>query len=753
MNKKRNEIQIGEEFFRVITENSSDIIFILDEKGKIKYASHSVEKFLGFKPEELIGKNGLEIIHPDDRPRAVDDFRKAIITNETSISNAFRVMHKDGSEHILEGLSKNLLDHPAITGFVLNIRDVSIQRRKEAALRESEQKYRSVVENVNQAILILQDGKIQYVNPAAGKMSGWSTEELTHNLFSEFVHPDDRQILLERHLKRLKGEDVPDVYQTRIIASDGKTKYVYVHAVMVSWNGRPASLIFLSDISERIRAEEALKQSEMRFSKAFRSNPVPTAITTISEGYFIDVNNEWLKMFGYTREETIGKSTSELSVWRNPADRDFYMKKLLDNGMLREETLSCRSKSGEIKETLWSAEIIKINDEDVILSSFYDITERQKTESALLAAEQLYKSLTTNSLTAIYIVQHGKTVFTNPYLSNYSGYAEEDLLGMDILSFVHPDDRQMVRDNAIQMIKGKSKVPYEYRILDKKGRIRWVMETISPIIYEGNRAALGSTMDITEIKEMEKELESSKNMLMQSEKLAALGQLSAGVAHEILNPINILSMRLQLMEMMENLSDNALETLKICKVQIERVVKIARNMSQFSRISKSYIAMNSLNQIITDVLNLSKPRLKLEDVKLGLDLCNDLPCIPVDKFRIEQVILNLLNNAIDAMNGMKKKILDVTTRMHTRGEEQVIQIIFSDSGIGINSENLNRIFEPFFTTKDPDKGTGLGLSICFGIIREHNGTIKVENNEKGGAKFIIELPLPPIDRGLDSNLV
>jgi two-component system NtrC family sensor kinase len=144
----------------------------------------------------------------------------------------------------------------------------------------------------------------------------------------------------------------------------------------------------------------------------------------------------------------------------------------------------------------------------------------------------------------------------------------------------------------------------------------------------------------------------------------------------------------------------------------------------------------------------------LEDVKLGLDLCNDLPCIPVDKFRIEQVILNLLNNAIDAMNGMKQKTLNVTTKMHTRGEKQVIQIIFSDTGVGINSDNLNRIFEPFFTTKDPDKGTGLGLSICFGIIRDHGGTIKAENNEKGGAKFIIELPLlNPIDRGLDSNLV
>jgi two-component system NtrC family sensor kinase len=474
----------------------------------------------------------------------------------------------------------------------------------------------------------------------------------------------------------------------------------------------------------------------------FQAIPVPMIIVTFPEWRYVDVNNECLKMLGYEREEIVGMRAEEVSVLRDPGDHKRIRNRILERGRLREEVLCIRTKYGETKETLWSGEIIKINNEYVLLSLFYDITESKRTENDLRSAQELYRDVATHSLTAFYIAQDGKIRFTNPYLCRYSGYSEKDLLEMDILSFVHPDDRAMVREQAIKMLKGESKVPYEYRIMDKNGRIRWVMETVTTIKYEGRRATLGSTMDITERKKIEDELKDAKDMLLQSEKLAAIGKLSAGVAHEILNPLNILSMRLQILEMMEPLSGDGMEALKICKVQIERIVKITRGMSQFSRITTRHRDLWNLNHIIEYIINLSRPRLKLEDVRVNLDMYSDMPSIQVDKFRIEQVILNLLNNAIDAMNGKSAKILNVTTTVDSRGGREIAKVIFSDTGAGIKPENMDRLFEPFFTTKDPDKGTGLGLSICFGIVQDHDGTIRAENNKEGGATFIIELPCP-----------
>ena len=136
----------SENYFKEITENSSDIIVITDKNGDIKYCSRSIERFTGYRPEELIGRNALTLIHPDDKKRAVGDFGKAILTTDSAIPNAFLIVHKDGSEHYFEGLGKNLLDNPAVAGFIMNVRDTTERKQAEEKMRESEEKYRNILE-------------------------------------------------------------------------------------------------------------------------------------------------------------------------------------------------------------------------------------------------------------------------------------------------------------------------------------------------------------------------------------------------------------------------------------------------------------------------------------------------------------------------------------------------------------------------------------------------------------------------------
>lgn len=234
-------------------------------------------------------------------------------------------------------------------------------------------------------------------------------------------------------------------------------------------------------------------------------------------------------------------------------------------------------------------------------------------------------------------------------------------------------------------------------------------------------------------------LQETRDMLVQSEKLAAIGRLSAAVAHEILNPVNIISMRLQLLEQKEDFAGAVKDALAICKNQLNRIVKFTEDLGQFSRSSRKHISMNNLNEIIQHTLLLSHPQFKEYDIKTDVNYGAALPLIPLDKDRIEQVIFNLLYNATEAMAGRETRVLGIKTGLSAPGD--YVQVIISDTGTGIEDSHMDKVFDPFFTTKDRGQGTGLGLFISYSIIHEHAGRMWAENNEWGGASFYIELPV------------
>ena len=235
-----------------------------------------------------------------------------------------------------------------------------------------------------------------------------------------------------------------------------------------------------------------------------------------------------------------------------------------------------------------------------------------------------------------------------------------------------------------------------------------------------------------------KELKETRDMLIQSEKLAAIGRLTAGVAHEIINPVNIISMRLQLLDMTENLPDKTRNIIGICRDQLERIVEITKDLGQFSRIYKKQRDLCDLNEVITHVLNLYTPQFKMEDIRTDIHFHPDLPPIALERDRFEQVLLNIISNASASMAAQEVKVLGILTKpVNSKG---LVQVIISDTGTSIDQSFIGKIFDPFFTTKDPDQGTGLGLFISYSIINEHGGRIWAENREPKGASFFIELP-------------
>jgi PAS domain S-box-containing protein len=294
----------SEERFRALIENSSDVILVVDAKATIVYASPSIEPVLGYKPAEVVGRSGYEIIVPADLPRAIRDFGGAIATKDVVIPNAFRVRHKDGSERILEGVGKSLLDHSAVAGFIMNVRDITGRKAAEAALRESEERFRALVDQAITGICVIQDDRFAYVNPRMAAVVGYQQDEMLRLPPIELFVEADRELFRENLRRRLSGEVSSVRYRFGARHKNGTKIEVEAYGNLITYNGRPAILSTLLDITERKRAEEAI-QRERNFSDAVL-NSLPGVF------YILDHNLTFLR-WNKNVEQTLGYTDGDIA--------------------------------------------------------------------------------------------------------------------------------------------------------------------------------------------------------------------------------------------------------------------------------------------------------------------------------------------------------------------------------------------------------------------------------------------------------
>ncbi len=331
----------------------------------------------------------------------------------------------------------------------------------------------------------------------------------------------------------------------------------------------------------------------------------------------------------------------------------------------------------------------------------------------------------------------GRIVSFNPYMEEISGYLLKEVQGKDWFSTFLPErDRNRTRERFIKAISDIQTRGNINSIVKKDGRermIEWYDKTLKDETGK-TVGLLAIGQDITERKQLE-------SQLLHARKMEALGQLASGAAHEIRNPLHIISLRLQMLESMEkDMKEDDRKVIDMCNAQINRITRVLDGLYEFSRIPETRRAQDDLNKIIEEVAASQEERLRKEGITAEIRYGEDIPPFMLDKEKIAMVITHLISNAVDAMKDRDKKKLGISTEKTPAGGERV-RIIISDTGHGIKEEDRARVFDPFFTTKDPDKGKGLGLSISYGIIQEHEGTIRAENNAEGGATFIIELPV------------
>jgi PAS domain S-box-containing protein len=503
----------SEDRYRELVNNFPESMMVYSE-GKLKYMNPETVRLFGASGlEELIGKSILEFVHEHYKDDLNARLRELEGGLERQKAVKIKVLTLDGVTKDVDISASHILYYgkPAVQ---LVMKDITAGRKAEDILRESEEKYRSVVERANDGIAIIQDGLLKYVNPGIERMAGYEADELLESSFLDYLRHDQVQKVGDYYKRRLSGEDVPNIYEAVIIDKEGIEKEIEINAGLITYEGRVADLVLIRDITERKEVEKALRESEESYRKLIETTPY--AIITIDlKGIIQTINRQALSVYGCKKEdELIGKNVIEFIT---PEDRDRAIENM-KKGMKGESIkniiykLYHRDGSEYYGELNSSLLVDSENNPTGFIGVLRDITERLKMTQALKESEGKYRSLVEESLQGIVILQVSpfRVAFANPAITNIYGYTPEELMSFSqeqLLNLIHPEDQNKYQERFLARIEGKLKSHQtDLRIIHKDGSIRWISSYANLIEINGKPAVQATSIDITERKRMEKAL-------------------------------------------------------------------------------------------------------------------------------------------------------------------------------------------------------------------------------------------------------
>jgi len=716
------QTEIGN-LFEILGANLPVGICIIQDE-KFRYINPSFLTYTGYIEDELLGKDFLAIVIPEDREIVKENATK-MLKGELNSAYQFRVACKDGSSKWVMGAVR-YVQYCGREAILVICMDITEQK-------QSEENYKILTDHSADVIyrLRLTDAHFTYVSLFVEHMLGYTVQEALALQPKDILTPESYEIQKKQMLKDIENGVRQRTLQLDAVHKDGHIIPVEIHAHFINDEaGQPVEIVgVVRDITDRKKAQEELRI----FSDIVASSVNAVAIADL-EGNLTYVNKSFLRMWGYDDEkEILGKNA--LEFWQVAEEAVEVMQKALNNeGCVAE--LAAKRKNGSIFEVLLSANVVRDEAGKPICraGSFVDITERKRTEEALRQSEENYRTLFDSAVigTIVLDAETMKVLMANQAAARILGFSSvEEALEADPFDFVLPEDKEKVSELAEQaLLEQNAQMAYDLRMLTKDGRKIWINATGARIVHQGRLAGLISFTDITEKKQQ-------NERLILADRLASIGELAAGTAHEVNNPLTSVIGFSQLL-LDKDIPDDIRKDLEIIYSEAQRAVAVTKNLLTFARKHKPVKRLNQINDIIEDVLKLRSHEHKIHDIKIKKQLAPDLPKCMVDYFQIQQVFFNIVINAEYFMTEAHKK---GTLTITTEKQNGTVIITFTDDGPGIPRENLNRIFNPFFTTKATGKGTGLGLSICHGIITEHGGRIHARSQRGEGTTIFIELPI------------
>ena len=669
-----------------------------------------------------------------------------------------------------------------------------------AALRKSEQRLRRFLDSGMVGVIYWSmDGRIIDANDKFLDIFGYSREDLnTGSINWGAMTPPEYRYLDERAIEELRTAGVSSKpFEKEYVRKDGTRVPIIIAAAM--FDGPPdEGVAFVLDNTERKRAEEALRLSEEKFVKAFAMNPAAISITGLKDGLIMEVNETWQAKLGYRRDEVIGHSTTSLHLWPTPEDRACYVKELREKGPFRGRELTLLRRSGEAFVVLASAETLVIAGEEVILSTWLDITDRKRMEKELRRSrdeleqrviertEALRRQADLIELSHEAIIVRdleSRILHWNRGAEETYGWTKAEAEGNITHFFLKtrfpaPFEEHMAVLTDIGHWEGElihtRKDGSEVTVLSRQVLQR--NEPSAPI------AIMEINIDITERKRAEEELrkhrdelesrvherteelqkaydklvsetkqrQEAEEQLAQERKMETVGTLAGGIAHDFNNMLAVIlgNAELALDDMHDGTNGGRHNIEQIVKAST-RARDLVRQILMFSRKSERRRKPLKLTPLVRETAKLLRGSLP-STVNIELEMNTASDAILADPSQIQQVLMNLSSNAEHAMREEGGTLFiglsDVTlgegnlTADNDMQPGRYVVLTVEDTGTGIPKKIRDRMFDPFFTTKEQGQGTGMGLAVVFGIVKSHEGAIKVESKVGKGSTFRIFLP-------------
>ncbi|MFC1496554.1 PAS domain S-box protein [Candidatus Margulisiibacteriota bacterium] len=490
--------------------------------------------------------------------------------------------------------------------------------------------------------------------------------------------------------------------------------------------------------------------SEERFKILFEHAPDAHYLNDLS-GNFIEGNKMAEKLTGYDRKELIGKiflKLKLLSADQIPKAAAALAKNALGHTTGPDKFTLTRKDGGSVEVEI-NTHPVKIKGKLMVFGSVRDISEREKQQRALKLSEARYRMIFENAIELLVQIDNkGKILDLNNRAMGIGGYKKEEFVGKNISVLAKNCTKQslaLILFNFSRRMLGFEIKPYEVEARKENGE--QIFLEISAVRLKNekgeNAGELASLHDITDQKRAMEKLKKAQELLIQAEKMSALGQLASGVAHEVKNPLGIIIQAVNLLETTIGSSrKQEYETLILIKDAVKRADGIIKGLLNFSKPAELELKPTNINEVIDFALNMVMSQLQVSNIKIKKMTEEALPPIMLDDNKIKQVLINIFLNSLQAMTGKGELTVKVFTKENILiNKKKALICEIYDTGAGIPKEKLAHVFDPFFTTKPPGEGAGLGLSVSRTIVAAHGGTIKIESEAGKGTKTRITLPI------------
>jgi len=499
----RNENNLKK--FQLVLDQAPGAVFIIDKNSNFEYINPEFTRISGYTEEDLLNKNLNDTLYKGKIPES----RKGII-DTMSAGNSWQgellTVNKDGSTYWANTIASPYKDEKGnVDGFIVIQQDITEKKKMETALKESENLYRTLIEKSQDGVAISQDGRILLANQAFCDLLGYEMGEMLKTEPESLLAPTDKEMVLDLHYKRLKGESSSMKYPAKFLHKSGKEIILELNAATVLMNGKNASFVTMRDITERSKMEEALKTSEDKYRKLFEAEMDAIFLIDIEDGQIIEANPAASTIYGYSHDELLKLKNTDLSA--EPEKTYSAMKQKQGLVPIRNH----RKKNGTVFSVELSAGFTIFNGKNVQIVTARDITERIEMQKALKESESKYKTLVENSLDGILIIRDNKILFANLTLCRMLDYNDSELYTIPSVNIIHPDDRHKAFDIAEKRKSGDFSTFNEiFRMLTKKGETKECDTSSTLIEYDGSWASFFTVHDITESKRMQNALKESE---------------------------------------------------------------------------------------------------------------------------------------------------------------------------------------------------------------------------------------------------